>query len=132
MYELWSCVTFYHLLNRFPQLNGNCISTSQKWFNVEVYRRYTWFHFQWTFLNFWIFIKKYLVKRQDSQKLFWRTRKILNMFKKVPEKRKSSKAIWVVLAHLKPKIIFSVSQPWWSTFFWGLAPSLPSPPPKLF
>ena len=54
------------------------------------------------------------------------------MFKKVPEKRKSSKAIWVVLAHLKPKIIFSVSQPWCSTFFWGLAPSLPPAPPNYF
>ena len=59
--------------------------------------------------------------------MFWRTRKILNMFKKVPEKRKSSKAIWVVLAHLKLKIIFSVSQPWWPTFFLRPCP-LPSPP----
>ena len=28
MYEMWSCVTFYHSLNRFPQPNDNCISTS--------------------------------------------------------------------------------------------------------
>ena len=29
MYETWSCVTFYHSLNRFPQPNDNCIiSTS--------------------------------------------------------------------------------------------------------
>ena len=53
------------------------------------------------------------------------------MFKKVPEKRKSSKAIWVVLAHLKLKIIFSVSQPWWPIFFWGLAPFLPPSPPPI-
>ena len=28
MYEIWSCVTFCHLLNRFLQPNDNCISTS--------------------------------------------------------------------------------------------------------
>ena len=27
-YKIWSCVTFYHLLNRFLQPNDNCISTS--------------------------------------------------------------------------------------------------------
>ena len=27
-YQMWSCATFYHLLNRFPQPNDNCISPS--------------------------------------------------------------------------------------------------------
>ena len=27
-YQMWSYATFYHLLNRFPQPNDNCISTS--------------------------------------------------------------------------------------------------------
>ena len=25
IYEMWSCVTFYHSLNRFPQPNENCV-----------------------------------------------------------------------------------------------------------
>ena len=39
-------VTFCHLLNRFSQPNGNCISSSWKWFNIEAYTRCTWFHFE--------------------------------------------------------------------------------------
>ena len=27
LYKTWSCVTFYHSLNRFPHVNDNCIST---------------------------------------------------------------------------------------------------------
>ena len=27
IYETWSCVTFYHSLNRFPKANDNCVST---------------------------------------------------------------------------------------------------------
>ena len=78
------------------------------------------FILNWTFLKFLDFCEKIpLQKEQDSQKLFWRARKILNIFKNVPEKRKNFKAIWVVLADSKPKL-FSVGQPWWPTFFWDL------------
>ena len=27
IYETWSCVTYYHSLNRFPKANDNCVST---------------------------------------------------------------------------------------------------------
>ena len=79
----------------------------------------------WTelFLNFWIFILNYPCKKKkiyknclDEQEKFW------TYLKKIPEKRRSFKAIWFVLAHLKPKM-FSVSRPWCSTFFWGLPPT---------
>ena len=46
MYITWSCVTFYHLLNRFPQANDSLISTFWRWFNIEVYTRSTWLHFK--------------------------------------------------------------------------------------
>ena len=46
MYKTWSCVTYCHSLNRFPQANDNCISTYWKWFGIEVYTRSTWFHFE--------------------------------------------------------------------------------------
>ena len=46
MYKTWSCWTFYHALNRFPQGNDNHVSTSRKWFNIEVYTRSTCFHFE--------------------------------------------------------------------------------------
>ena len=46
LYKTWNCVTFYHSLNRFAQANDNCISTSQKWFNIEVNTRSTWFHLE--------------------------------------------------------------------------------------
>ena len=87
MYEIWSCVTFCHLLNRFLQPNDNCISTSWKWFNIEVYRVIHGFILNWTFLKFLDFYEKIpLLKEEDLEKLFWLTRKIPNIFKNVPEK----------------------------------------------
>ena len=92
---MWSCATFYHLLNRFPQPNDNCISTPENGFYIKVYKRYTWFHFELNFhTKFLDFREKMLFqKEQDSRKLFQRTKKILNIFKNVPEKRKNFKAI---------------------------------------
>ena len=113
MYEMWSCVIFYHLLNRFLQPDDGCVSTSWKWLNIEVY----------TDIHGFIL----LYKEQISQKLFRRTRKTLNIFKNVPEKNKNFKSNWVVLAHSKPNI-FSVGQPWCPPFIWDLAP----PPSQLF
>ena len=90
MYELWSCVTFYYLLNGLLQSDGHCISTSWKWFNIEVYTRYTWFHFELNLYNVSeISWKSTLVK--DLQKIFWQTRKTLNIFKNVPKKCKDFK-----------------------------------------
>ena len=34
------------LLNRFPKANDHRISTSENIFNIEVYSRSTWFHFE--------------------------------------------------------------------------------------
>ena len=124
MYEMRSCVTFY-LLNRFPQPNDNCTSWIDTSWNDLIQKFVQDIHgfiFNWTFLKFLDFYEKIaLYKEQDLQKLFWRTRKILNIFKNVPERRKNFKAIWVVLAHSKPKT-FSVGQPWWPTFFWEFGP----------
>ena len=65
MYKTRSCWTFYHSLNRLPQGSDNRVSTSWKWFNMEVYARFTWFHFK---LDLWIFKKKTLVKRKRFAK----------------------------------------------------------------
>ena len=71
----------------------------------------------WTFLKFLDFYEKIpLEKVEDSQKLFWPTRKIRNIFKNVPEKRKNFKTIIVALAHSNPKSFF-VGQPWRPTLF---------------
>ena len=117
MYITWSCVTSYHSFNR---ANGNCISASWKWFDIEVYTRSTWFRFE--FNLFWIFMKKPLWKEKDSQQLFWRTVKTRNTkifrIRNIPD----FKAIWTVLGRSKPKILF-VGQPWWPKFFQDLAPS---------
>ena len=113
MYEIWSCVTFYHLFNKFLQPNDNCISTSWKWFNREDIQDIHGFILNWTFLKFLDFYEKIpLQKEQDSQKLLLMNKKNSEHFKIVPGKRKNFKAIWVVLARLKPKIL-SVGQPWW-------------------
>ena len=79
MYITWSCVAFYHLLNTFPQANDSRINTFWKWFRIRsLYKVYTasfWtepsqcFRFSW----------KTLVKQKGLQKLFWQTRKTLNI-----------------------------------------------------
>ena len=68
------------------------------------------------------FLRKNLCKKKkvckncfDKREKSWT---YLKMFRK---KHKSLKAIWAVLACSKPKI-FSVSQPWWPTFFQDLGP----------
>ena len=70
-----SCWTFYHPWNRFPQGNDNRVSTSWKWFNIKVYTRSTWFHFEVDLA----FYEKTLVKRK-------RYTKIILTNKKNPEK----------------------------------------------
>ena len=71
MHKTWNCVTFYYSLNRFPPANENPISTSSKWFKMEIYERSTWFHLNWTFLNFLDFYekKKKIVKRKKLTKI---------------------------------------------------------------
>ena len=46
MYKTWRCVTLCYSLKRYPPANENRISTSSKLFNMEVYERSTWFHFE--------------------------------------------------------------------------------------
>ena len=86
MYAMWSCVKFYYSLNRFPQANVDRISTSWKWLDVEVYTKSIWFHFELNLSSFSRFLWKKPCKKTFSQKLFWQTGKILNIFKNVPEK----------------------------------------------
>ena len=57
-------------------------------------------------------MKKNLVKKFFA-KIAFKARKILNIFKNVPEKNTKISA---VLGHSEFKI-FSVGQPWWPTFF---------------
>ena len=48
------------------------------------------------------------------QKLFWQTRKILDIFKNIPEKKlkkKKIKSIWAVLGYSKPNILDIFSKP---------------------
>ena len=86
-------------LNRFPQANN----TSWKWLNIKVYSRSTWFHFELTFFNFLDFYEKSPCKKKKV-KLFWWTRKTLNIFENIPEKK--LKAIGAVLGYSKPRIFF--------------------------
>ena len=73
-----------------------------------------WMVLFWTepFLNFWIFIKKYPCNKNKIYKnCFDKQENSEYFFKKFQKNAK----VWVVLAHLKPKI-------WRPTFFWGLCP----------
>ena len=70
MYQTWSCVTFHHSLNRFPEANVSRISISWKWVNAEVYTRSIWFHFELNLSSFSGFLwKKSLVKRKMLAKI---------------------------------------------------------------
>ena len=75
------------LLNIFSQANDHCISTSWKWFNIEVYSRSTWFYFELNLSYFFGFLWKKNPVKKGSHKLFWRTIKALNIFKNIPEKK---------------------------------------------
>ena len=87
MYKTWSCWTFHHSLNRFPQGNDDRVSTSWKWFNMEVYTRFTWFHFTLDLSYFSGFLRKRpLLKEKGSQNFFWQPRNILKKFENVSKK----------------------------------------------
>ena len=119
MYKTWSCVTYYHSLNRFPQANDNCISTYWKWFGIEVYTRSTWFHFE---LNL-SYLSRFFCKKPCKMKKFHKNcfdekEKSWTNFK-IFQKNKNFKAIWAIIDHSKTKI-FSVP-----TQFRELVPLLP-------
>ena len=75
IYKKWSCWTFYHSLNRFPQGNDNRVSTFWKWFIIEVYTRSTLFYLNWLFLNFLDFYEKTLVERKRFAKIILANKK---------------------------------------------------------
>ena len=101
MYKSWSCVTFYHSWwNRFPQANDNRISTSSKWFNMEVYTRSSWFYFELIFLNFPDFYEKSPCKKEKVGKnCFDEQEKSLTYLKMLRKKHKNFKATLAVLGH---------------------------------
>ena len=123
MYKTRSCWMLYHPLNRFLQGNGSRASTSWKWFNIEVFKRSTWFHFELNLLNFLDFYEKAHVKRKRPAKIILAKKKNPeNILKCSGKKHKNFKATWAVLGHSKPKT-FSVGQPWWVKFFRDLGHS---------
>ena len=81
MYRTRNCRTFYHSLNRFPQGNDNLVSASLKWFNMEVYTRYTLFRIlNCTFLTFPdCYEKNHCKLKEVRKKICWKN---LKMFRK--------------------------------------------------
>ena len=92
MYKTRSCWTFYHSLKRFLQGNDSRVSTSWKWFNIEVYTRSTWFHFELDLSQFSGFLlKKTLVKKNDRKNYLDKQEKFWKFFKILRKKHKNSK-----------------------------------------
>ena len=46
MYVSWSCVTFYHYEIDFQKQLTTVLVLPENIFNIEVYSRSAWFHFQ--------------------------------------------------------------------------------------
>ena len=94
IYKTWSCVTFYHSLNRFPQANCNFISTSWKWFNIEVYTRSTWFHFGLNLSWFSRFLwKSSCIKKKVHKNCFDEEERSWTCLKMFRKKHKNFEAI---------------------------------------
>ena len=73
------------LLNRFTQANNHCISTSWKLFNIKVYLRSTWFHFQLNLLLDF-YEKNPCEKKKGCINYFDAQEKPLIFFKKLQKK----------------------------------------------
>ena len=86
-------------------------------FNIEVYSRSTWFHFELNLSKFSGFLwKKTCKKKKGCINYFDEQEKPWIFFKIFQKKNKKFKAVCAILDYSKPKIFF-VGQPWWLTFF---------------
>ena len=129
MYVTWSVelCNIVPLLNRVSQANNHCISTSWKWFNIEIYSRSTWFYFELN-LNFLNFYEKSPCKEKKVSINYFEEQEKPWIFSKIFQKKnKNFKAIWADLEYSKPNIFF-VGQPWWPAFFFKHCPPSPFQP----
>ena len=91
-------------------------------FNIEVYSRSTWFHFEPNLFKFSIFSWKDPCKKIKVRIIFFDEQEKPWIFFKIFKKNnKNFKVICTVLDYSKPNIFF-VDQPWWPTVFQTLAP----------